>query len=142
MPMRNFRKNAAPGHYNMRFKPSYGRDNIYFHNNAHIHGANGSEDIKTNRDPNTFAFSNNIFKNDILEWKTRGADYLYQIGSRLHRSNDGWTRALLAYTGFTFMMFAQAPIWKIHFFASVMITAARIRDKGAEPTIDEVWVLD
>jgi len=39
-------------------------------------------------------------------------------------------------------MFAQAPIWKLHFFASAMITAARIRDKGVEPTIDEVWVLD
>jgi len=39
-------------------------------------------------------------------------------------------------------MFAQAPIWKIHFAVSALATAARIRDKGAEPTIDEVWVLD
>jgi predicted metal-dependent phosphoesterase TrpH len=142
MPVRNFRKNAHPGFYNLRFKPSYGRDNIYFHSNAHIHGANGSEDVKTDRNPTTFKFSNNLFKNDILEWKTRGADYLYQISSRLHRSNDGWTRSLFGYTGFCFMMFAQAPIWKIHFFAALMCTAARIRDKGAEPTIDEVWVLD
>ena len=77
MPLRNFRKNATPGFYNMRFKPSYGRDNIYFANNAHIHGANGPEDTKTNRDPTKFNYSNNIFKNDMLEWKTRGADYLY-----------------------------------------------------------------
>jgi len=39
-------------------------------------------------------------------------------------------------------MFNQALIWKIHFFFFSLATLARIRDKGAEPTIDEVWVLD
>jgi len=72
----------------------------------------------------------------------RAADYLYQIGTRLYRSNDGWTRTLAAYTAFSFIMFNQALIWKIHFFFFSMVTLARIRDKGAEPTIDEVWVLD
>jgi hypothetical protein len=72
----------------------------------------------------------------------RAADYLYQIYSRLHRSNDGWTRALVGYTGFTFLMLNQALIWKIHFFFFITATMARIRDKGAEPSMDEVWVLD
>ena len=40
------------------------------------------------------------------------------------------------------MMLAHAPLWKLHFFATACVTAARIRDKGAEPTIDEVYVLD
>jgi hypothetical protein len=30
----------------------------------------------------------------------------------------------------------------MHFAFFALVTAARIRDKGAEPTIDEVWVLD
>lgn len=72
----------------------------------------------------------------------RAADYLYQVYSRLHRSNDGWTRTLVGYTSFCFLMFNQALIWKMHFFFFLLTTAARIRDKGAEPTIDEVWVLD
>lgn len=72
----------------------------------------------------------------------RAADYLYQIYSRLHRSNDGWTRTLIAYTSFSFLMLNQALIWKIHFGFFTLATLARIRDKGAEPTIDEVWVLD
>lgn len=72
----------------------------------------------------------------------RAADYFYQIGSRLHRSNDAWTKCLFAYSGFTFMMFSQALIWKIHFLFTAICTVTRIRDKGAEPTIDEVWVLD
>lgn len=40
------------------------------------------------------------------------------------------------------MMLSQALIWKIHFAFFTLVTLARIRDKGAEPTIDEVWVLD
>ena len=39
-------------------------------------------------------------------------------------------------------MLAQAPIWKIHFGFFALVTMARIRDKGAEPSIDEVWILD
>jgi hypothetical protein len=39
-------------------------------------------------------------------------------------------------------MFNQALIWKIHLAFFSLVTLARIRDKGAEPTIDEVWVLD
>ena len=72
----------------------------------------------------------------------RTGDYLYQICKRVHRSNDGWTRCLCAYTGFAFMMFSQALIWKIHFAFFAMVTFARIRDKGAEPTLDEVWLYD
>lgn len=40
------------------------------------------------------------------------------------------------------MMFNQALIWKFHFFFFTLATLARIRDKGAEPSIDEVYVLD
>ncbi len=40
------------------------------------------------------------------------------------------------------MMFSQAPIWKVHFIATAMALTSRIRDRGMEPTIDEVWVLD
>jgi len=72
----------------------------------------------------------------------RAGDYLYQIYSRLYRSNDAWTRTLIAYAGFTFLMFNQALIWKMHFIFTMMVTLARIRDKGAEPTIDEIWMLD
>lgn len=39
-------------------------------------------------------------------------------------------------------MFNQALVWKIHFFFFTLATLSRIRDKGAEPTIDEIWVLD
>ena len=60
----------------------------------------------------------------------------------MHRSNDGWTRCLVAYTGFTFMMIPQALLWKIHFGFFTMATLARIRDKGAEPTVDEILILD
>ena len=72
----------------------------------------------------------------------RAGDYLYQIFSRLHRSNDGWTRTLAAWTGFSFLMFNQALVWKVHFAFFTLVTAARIRDKGAEPTMDEIWLLD
>ena len=108
LTVRGFRKNAAPGFYNLRHRPSQGKDNIYFHSASNIHGSEGAEPSKTNRDPTKFAYSNNIFRNDYMEWRMRAADYLYQIGSRLHRSNDAWTRTLLAYSGFTFMMFSQA----------------------------------
>lgn len=76
------------------------------------------------------------------EWTMRLGDYVWQTGTRLHRSNDGWTRCLLAYTGFCFMMMPQAMIWKIHFAFFTMATLARIRDKGAEPTVDEIHILD
>lgn len=72
----------------------------------------------------------------------RAGDYLYQIGSRLHRSNDAWTRCLVGYTCFSLMMMPQALLWKIHFAFFSMATASRIRDRGAEPTIDEINVFD
>ena len=72
----------------------------------------------------------------------RAADYFYQIAGRLHRSNDGWTRTLTGYTAFSFLMASQALIWKIHFVAGSMALLARIRDKGAEPTVDEIAILD
>lgn len=51
--MRGFRKNANPGYYNMRFKPSQGNDHMYMHNWAYVHGPN-DEATKTNRDPAAF----------------------------------------------------------------------------------------
>lgn len=68
----------------------------------------------------------------------RGADYFYQVYKRLHRSNDSWTRALVGYSAFTYMMFNNALIWKIHFFFFSLFTFTRIRDRGMEPQIDEV----
>lgn len=103
-PERYFRKTAAPGFYNLRFKPSQGNDGNYFHNYANSRGAEGFEATKTNRDPTAFKFNNNLFSLDYWEWRTRATDYLYQIGHRLHRSNDGWTRSLVGYTGFCFLM--------------------------------------
>jgi len=76
------------------------------------------------------------------EWGLRLGDYMHQIGHRFHRSNDGWTRFLVGYTGFCFLMMPQALIWKIHFAFFSLATLTRIRDKGAEPTIDEINVLD
>ena len=72
----------------------------------------------------------------------RAGDYIYQIGTRLHRSNDGWTRTLIAYTTLSCYMMPYAFMWKAHFAFSALVTAARIRDKGAEPTVDEVHLLD
>jgi len=126
----------------MRFRPSQGNDNVYYHWWANFHAADPENGHKTVRDPSKFKYSNNIFKNDYWEWRMRAADYLYQISQRLHRSNDGWTRTLVAWTSFSFMMANQALFWKVHLAFFGLTTAARIRDKGAEPTIDEVWVLD
>jgi hypothetical protein len=39
-------------------------------------------------------------------------------------------------------MTPQALIWKIHFAFFGLATLARIRDKGAEPTVDEIFILD
>ena len=39
-------------------------------------------------------------------------------------------------------MMSYALVWKIHFAFTSIITATRIRDKGSEPTVDEIWVLD
>ena len=64
----------------------------------------------TERNPNKFEYSNNLFRNDFWEWRTCAVDYLYQILTRLHRINDGWTRALFAYTSFAFLMFNQEMI--------------------------------
>jgi hypothetical protein len=73
---RGFRKNVNPSFYNLRFKPSQGIDNIYFHSWANIHAA--SEDAtKTNRDPSKFDYTNNLFRNDFMEWRMRAADYLF-----------------------------------------------------------------
>lgn len=106
MPMRTFRKNYNPGYYNMRFKPSQGIDGIYFHNVNTFHGAYGPELTKTERDPTKMPYSNDVFANDYWEWRMRAGDYLYQIFSNLNRVNDGWTRSLVGYTGFCFMMLA------------------------------------
>ncbi len=126
----------------MRFKPSQGLDGNYISTNASYHGPEGGEATKTQRDPSKFNYMTNMIGSDYWEWRMRAGDYLYQIGSRLHRSDDMWTRCLVGYGGFCFMMLAHAPLWKLHFFATACMTAARIRDKGAEPTIDEVYVLD
>lgn len=72
----------------------------------------------------------------------KSSDFIYQIGSRIHRSNDMWTRCLVGWTAFSFLMCPQALIWKIHFAFFSMATYARIRDKGMEPTLDEVAFFD
>jgi len=136
------RRTGNPGWYNKRFTPSQGNDGNFFEFNATIKGADGFEPRQTPRDPTKFSYSDNIFKNDYWEWRLRAADYLYQIGSRLHRSNDGWTRTLVGWTSFSFLMASQALVWKIHFLFGTMTLLARIRDKGAEPTVDEINVLD
>ena len=135
---RYFRKTATPGFYNLRFKPSYGHDNVYYHDYASFQGPNGPEAAKTERDPTKFRYNNNIFSLDYMEWRTRGGDYIYQQFKRLHRSNDGWTRCLVGYTTFCFLMANQALFWKVHLFFFGLFTATRIRDKGHEPTLDEV----
>lgn len=137
------RTSFNPGWYNKRFEPSKGLDGNYFDDNAaYFRPAEGVEPKQTNRDPNAFKYSNDIFRNDMHEWTIRLGDYLWQIGCRLHRSNDGWTRCLLGYSGFCFLMMPQAMIWKIHFAFFTAAMLARIRDKGAEPTVDEILILD
>jgi hypothetical protein len=136
------RLHGNPGWYNKRFERSQGNDGNYFEFNSTVRGADGFEPKQTQRDPTKFSFSSNIFKGDYWEMRMRAADYLYQIGTRLHRSNDGWTRTLFGWTAFSFLMASQALMWKIHFIVGTMTLLARIRDKGAEPTIDEIHVLD
>lgn len=136
------RMTANPGHYNERFTPSTSVDNNYIDYQAYIRGADGYEPRQTNRDPTKFNYSANLFKNDYWEIRMRASDYLYQIGCRLHRSNDGWTRTLIGYTSFCFMMMPHALIWKLHFAFFLSTTLVRIRDKSAEPTVDEILVLD
>jgi len=138
----SFRKTGNPGWYNKRFEPSKSLDGNYFDFNAYIRGADGFEPKQTNRDPTKFSYSNNMFKNDYWEWRMRAADYFYQVWCRVHRSNDGWTRTLAGYTCFSFLMTSQALVWKVHFLAGTFALLARIRDKGAEPTVDEIHVLD
>jgi hypothetical protein len=136
------RKTANPSWYNKRFERSQSIDGNYVDYQATIRGAMGFEPKQTVRDPNNFAYSNNIFKNDYWEYRMRAADWLYQIGARLNRSNDAWTRCLIGYSAFAFLMTPHALIWKIHFTFFTMATLARIRDKGAEPTVDEIHILD
>ncbi len=142
IPTRHFRKTVSPGFYNKRFRTSQGIDNVYFNHANTTWGVQGPDSAKTERDPSKFAWTNNIFKNDMWEWRMQAADYFYQIWRRIHRVNDGWTRCLAAYTALSFMMFNQALYWKIHFAFFSLATLARIRDKGMEPVMDEVWVLD
>lgn len=136
------RMTGNPGWYNKRFEPTKSADGVYIDYAATMRGAHGFEPRQTNRDPTKFAYCDNIFKGDYWEWRMRLADYLYQVTGRLHRSNDGWTRSLVGYTFFSFLMCPQALIWKMHFAFFSLATMARIRDKGVEPTVDEIHVLD
>ena len=43
--MRGYKKTVAPGHYNLRFRPSQGIDNVYVHYWANIHSADGFEKV-------------------------------------------------------------------------------------------------
>ena len=76
-PLRNYRKNWNPNFYNLRFSPSQGIDNVYMQYNGHLQTPKGSDPIQSNRDPAAFAWSNNIFRNDFMEWRLRSADYIY-----------------------------------------------------------------
>jgi len=136
------RLSGNPGWYNKRFEPSRGHDGNFIDYNTPVMGAEGFEPKQTNRDPSKFKYSSNIFKSDYWEYRLRAADTVYQIASRLHRSNDGWTRLLSGYTLFTLFMGPQALIWKMHFAFFSMALYARVRDKGAEPTVDEIYLLD
>ena len=42
-----FRKNYQPSYYNMRFKPSQGKDGNYIGYDASYHGPNGAEPVST-----------------------------------------------------------------------------------------------
>lgn len=72
----------------------------------------------------------------------RASDYLFQIGCRIHRSNDGWTKMLAGYTSFCFLMASQAFVWKLHLAFSAAVLVTRIRDRGNEPRADEINILD
>jgi len=141
-PLWFFWKTANPHFYNLRFRPSQGNDANYVPYEGKFYGADGIDETRTNRDPTKFKYSNNLFALDYFEWRSRGSDYIYQIFKWIHRNNDAWTKVLLAYTGFTFMMMNQALIWKIHFFFFSLFSVTRIRDRGFEPTLDEVFLFD
>ena len=82
--------------------------------------------------------TSNLLMLNIWEMRYLSGDYVYQIYKRLGRSNDSWTRVLASYALFSFMMFNQAFVWKLHLFASFSALYLRIRDKGMEPQIDEM----
>ena len=77
MPCRQFRRNANPSFYNQRFTSSNGLDNNYVHYVAPIHAAEGTAPAQTQRDPNKFKYSTNLWKNDYWEWRMRAGDYMY-----------------------------------------------------------------
>jgi hypothetical protein len=58
-PVRNFRKTAQPGYYNLRFRPSQGLDNVYVQYTANIHGAGWSEQVTYS---NTYNFNSTKLK--------------------------------------------------------------------------------
>jgi hypothetical protein len=96
-------RHNKPGHYNLRFRASQGGSGNYLTWEGDVHPIEAAAH-KTNRDPNAFKYTNNIFNNDYMEFKTRGGDWLYQIFQRLHRSNDAWTKCMLGWTGFSYLM--------------------------------------
>ena len=140
--MRFIRTNASPTYYNQILTPSTGLDGNYIHYYGNFHGTKGYVPHKTEKDPTKFEYTNNLFKLDMFEWRSRGADYFYQIFKGLHRSNDTYTRLLMGYTGFTYLMAHQALYWKLHVFFFTCFTVSRIRDRAVEPVMDEVLVLD
>ena len=79
-------------------------DNNYVHYYGFFYGHEGPEATRTSRKPD-HKFTNNLFRLEYWEWRIRATDYMYQIYRRLHRSNDGWTRCLIGYTAFSFLMF-------------------------------------
>lgn len=126
----------------MRFRSSQGVDNDYVNFTGKWYAPGGADKTRTDRNPNNHKFTNNLFSIDADEYKNRASDYIYQMYSRLHRSNDGWTRTLIGYSTFCFLMAHQALFWKVHLFCFGIFTVARIRDRGAEPKVDEVQILD
>jgi hypothetical protein len=107
-PARFYRKTAHQHFYNLRFRASQGNDANYIPYEAKFYGANGNEATRTNWDPTKFKFSNNLLNLDYYEYRSRAADYIYQIFKRIDRNNDAWTKVLLGYTGLSFMMMNQA----------------------------------
>ena len=69
-------------------------------------------------------------------------DWFYQIMSRLHRSNDWYTRLLILNVIATWNLFSTCLLFKLQFLVGFAVLYSRIRDKGCEPTIDEVQFLD
>ncbi len=74
---RGIRKSAASGYYNTRFRASQRTSNNFVEYVTNINPIDGEDKRKTDRNPNNFKYSANIFSENINEFKAFKANFYY-----------------------------------------------------------------